>query len=73
MTPNVPPLNLGLKDPSQGIELPQQGKDADPPLPNMAQNPQDLQETEDGDVEMELEEHNLAGVDLEHLEHAYRQ
>jgi hypothetical protein len=39
----------------------------------MAQDPQDLQETEDGDAEMELEEHDLAGVDLEHLEHAYRQ
>jgi flagellar biosynthesis GTPase FlhF len=29
-------------------------------------------EAEDGDVEMELDEQNLAGVDLEHLEHAYR-
>jgi hypothetical protein len=30
-------------------------------------------DTEDGDAEMELEEPDLAGVDLEHLEHAYRQ
>jgi hypothetical protein len=29
-------------------------------------------EIEDGDIEMELEEQELAGVDLEHLEHAYR-
>jgi hypothetical protein len=31
-----------------------------------------LQEIEDGDKEMELEEQDLAGVDLDHLEHAYR-
>jgi hypothetical protein len=29
-------------------------------------------EIEDGDAEMELEEQELDGVDLEHLEHAYR-
>jgi hypothetical protein len=29
-------------------------------------------EAEDGDVDMELDEKDLAGVDLEHLEHAYR-
>lgn len=28
-------------------------------------------ETEDGDAEMELDEQDLASVDLEHLEHAY--
>jgi hypothetical protein len=39
----------------------------------MAEDPQDLLETEDGDAEMEMEEQDLAGVDLEHLEHAYRQ
>jgi hypothetical protein len=33
---------------------------------------QDFLEIEDGDAEMELEEKELAGVDLEHLEHAYR-
>jgi hypothetical protein len=33
---------------------------------------QDFLEIEDGDAEMELEEQELAGVDLEHLEHAYR-
>ena len=31
-----------------------------------------MQETEDGEVDMELEEQDLGGVDLEHLEHAYR-
>jgi hypothetical protein len=29
-------------------------------------------EIEDGDAEMDLDEKELAGVDLEHLEHAYR-
>ena len=33
---------------------------------------QDHLEIEDGDIEMELEEQELAGVDLEHLENAYR-
>jgi hypothetical protein len=33
---------------------------------------QDFLEIEDGDTEMDLEEKELAGVDLEHLEHAYR-
>jgi hypothetical protein len=31
-----------------------------------------MPDTDDGDDEMELEEQDLAGVDLEHLEHAYR-
>jgi hypothetical protein len=40
--------------------------------PSGAQNTQEPQEIEDGDAEMEMEENDLAGVDLEHLEHAYR-
>ena len=32
----------------------------------------DPSEAEDGDMEMELDEQDLAGVDLEHVEHAYR-
>jgi len=31
----------------------------------------ETREIEDGDEEMELEEQDLAGVDLDHLEHAY--
>ena len=34
--------------------------------------PTEHQETEDGDEEMEVEEQDLDGIDLEHLEHAYR-
>jgi len=70
--PGAPPPNIRLQDPSLGTETPQKRRDANPPHPNMAQNTQKLQETEDRDVEMEMEEHDLAGVDLEHLEHAYR-
>jgi hypothetical protein len=57
---------------SQGDERPPQGKESDLPPLDAAQDPQDFLETEDGDAEMELEEQELAGVDLEHLEHAYR-
>jgi hypothetical protein len=43
-----------------------------PTSPSLVQEQSTLQEIEDGDEEMELEEQDLAGVDLEHLEHAYR-
>jgi hypothetical protein len=44
-----------------------------PPIhPTLSQEQLDQPETEDDDEEMELEEQDLAGVDLEHLEHAYR-
>jgi len=42
-----------------------------PPLGSMWDQPE-LQEIEDGDEEMEVEEQDLAGVDLDHLEHTYR-
>jgi hypothetical protein len=38
----------------------------------MDQDLQDLLETKDRDAEMELEEQDLAKVDLEHLKHTYR-
>ena len=34
--------------------------------------PTENREIEDDDEEMEVEEQDLAGIDLEHLEHAYR-
>lgn len=33
---------------------------------------EDHLEAKDGDVKMDLDEQELAGVDLEHLEHTYR-
>ena len=41
--------------------------------PSVNQEVNNPLDTEDRDAEMELEEPDLAGVDLEHLEHAYRQ
>jgi hypothetical protein len=40
--------------------------------PTTAENPQEAQQLEDGEAEMDTEEQDLAGVDMEHLEHAYR-
>jgi hypothetical protein len=42
-----------------------------PPSPSLPREQPDLQEVDDGDEEMVLEEQDLAGVDLDHLEHAY--
>jgi hypothetical protein len=55
------------------MERPSQIKEPDLTPPDTAKDAQYLQETEDGEADMELEEQDLAGVDLEHLEHAYRQ
>jgi len=71
--PNVPLPGIVAQSTSQGTERPSQGKDFDLSPLDTAKDLQDLQETEDGEVDMELEEQDLGGVDLEHLEHAYRQ
>jgi hypothetical protein len=57
---------------SPGKERPLQVKESDHSSLDPAVGQQDHLEIEDGDAEMELEEQELAGVDLEHLEHAYR-
>jgi hypothetical protein len=51
------------------MERPTQGKEPDL---SPSETAHDLQETKEGEADMELEEQDLAGVDLEHLEHAYR-
>lgn len=56
----------------QDLERPSKSKDLDPPPLGSARNQPELQDIEDGDEEMEMEEQDLAGVDLDHLEHAYR-
>jgi hypothetical protein len=70
--PNVPPPDNGPQSTGQRTKRPPQGKESDLPPLDIAQDLQDLLKTEDEDAEMELEEKDLAGVDLEHLEHAYR-
>jgi hypothetical protein len=57
---------------SPGRERPIQEKEPDHSSLDPAVSQQDRLETEDGDAEMELEEQELVGVDLEHLEHAHR-
>jgi hypothetical protein len=68
--PLAPPPSIAPQSISQGMDRPTGGKEPEPLPPDTAP---DLQETDDGEADMELEEKDLAGVDLEHLEHAYRQ
>jgi hypothetical protein len=68
--PMAPPPSNASQYISQGTDRPTEGKEPDLSPPDTAP---DLQETDDREVDMELEEQDLAGVDLEHLEHAYRQ
>jgi len=68
--PMTPPPSNASQYISQGTDRPTEGKEPDLSPPDTAP---DLQEIDDREVDMELEEQDLAGVDLEHLEHAYRQ
>ena len=72
VNPHVPSLHNEPQTEGQSIEPPPQSKASAPPSLGLAREKPDLQEIEDGDEEMELEEKYLAGVDLDHLEHAYR-
>jgi hypothetical protein len=54
------------------FEQPPKTAEAIPIPTGSAQETPDQQGIEDGDEDMEMEEPDLAGVDLEHLEHAYR-
>jgi hypothetical protein len=68
--PLAPPPSITPQSISQGTDRPIGGKE-----PNLSPHDTapDLQETDDGEAYMELEEQDLSGVDLERLEHAYRQ
>jgi hypothetical protein len=68
--PMAPPLSNAPQCINQGTDRSTEGKEPD--LSPLDTAP-DLQETDDGEANMELEEQDLARVDLEHLEHAYRQ
>jgi hypothetical protein len=69
----VTPSAIELLPKGQGSERPSLIKVPDHTPPDSVKDQQDLQETEEGEADMDLEEQDLAGVDLEHLEHAYRQ
>jgi hypothetical protein len=68
--PIMPPPSNATQPINQGTDQPTEGKESDPSLSISALNQQEI---DDGEVDMELEEQDLAGVDLEHQEHAYRQ
>jgi hypothetical protein len=69
---NAPPPHNDPQTEGHGPEQLPKNREAEPAPLGLAQETTGLQEVEDGDEEMELEEPDLAGVDLEHLEHAYR-
>jgi hypothetical protein len=68
----APPSEKTPLNPAKGKAQETQGKTPIIPTTSSTAAALDPSEAEDGDVEMELDEKDLAGVDLEHLEHAYR-
>jgi hypothetical protein len=76
--PENPPASQASpteKTPQQtGKEKAGEAQDLNLPTSPTCSNTKTVEQTkiEDGDVEMDLDEQELAGVDLEHLEHAYR-
>jgi hypothetical protein len=73
ITPKELPVDNTSSSKEQEEDRQPQGKKADQDPQSTAENLKDALQLEDGDAEMETEEQDLAGVDLEHLEHAYRQ
>jgi hypothetical protein len=69
---HAPPPQNEPQAMSHGPERLPRNKEADLTPPGLARETPGTQEIEDGDEDMELEEQDLAGVDLDHLEHAYR-
>jgi hypothetical protein len=70
--PQVPPTEKTHQNPEKGkvVDTPGMAQTTSPPSSNTtAIEPSEI---EDGDAEMDLDEQDLAGVDLEHLEQAYR-
>ena len=70
-------MNAPLPNTQPRTEIPNPSKTSqnnhqDPSPSSLDQEPSVMPELEDADEEMEIEEQDLAGVDLEHLEHAYR-
>jgi hypothetical protein len=71
--PNGPPPTTGSHTPKQGENQNPLRKEEETAHPSENQEIHSHGDVENGETEMELEEPDLAGVDLEHLEHAYRQ
>jgi hypothetical protein len=71
---HITPPSQNTASQTKGLEADQTGKNkiTNPPPPSPSSTLPEQQEIEDRDEDMEVEEQDLAGVDLEHLEHAYR-
>jgi hypothetical protein len=70
--PNEPPPANGSPN-AQGENTTNLSKEPETAPPSEHQEVHNPGDIENAETEMELEEPDLAGVDLEHLEHAYRQ
>jgi hypothetical protein len=68
----VPPTEKTHQNPEKGKVVGAPGMAQTTPPPSSNTTSIEPSEIEDGDVEMDLYEQDLAGVDLEHLEQAYR-
>jgi hypothetical protein len=73
ITPKELPVNNTSSSKEQEEDRQPQGKKVDQDPQSTAKDPKDVLHFEDGDADMETKEQDLAGVELEHLEHAYRQ
>jgi hypothetical protein len=69
---NPPPQHTAFQPKSLEEEQPKKNKESELPSTDPLKDQHEQLEIEDGDEEMEVEEPDLVGVDLEHLEHAYR-
>ena len=69
---HAPPPQNESQNASQSPKKSPEHKEANSIPPGSTREIPSTQEIEDGDEDMELEEQDLAGVDLDHLEHAYR-
>jgi hypothetical protein len=70
--PQVPSTEKTQQNQEKGKAVDTPGIEKTTSLPSSNTTAVEPSETEDGDAEMDLDEKDLAGVDLEHLEQAYR-
>jgi hypothetical protein len=71
-SPQVPPIEKTNQNPEKGKVVDTPGMAQITSLPSSNTTNIKPSEIEDGDAEMDLDEHDLVGVDLVHLEQAYR-
>jgi hypothetical protein len=69
--PQVPPMAEALHGNTKGKMVETPVLEKIPPIPTSSTKDDEPLDLEDGDAEMDLDEQDLAGIDLEHLEQAY--